>query len=113
MTIGRKTLEAFAEDVVALEFAPGNPGLARETAHWVGERVIGAGPLASSGLLAPALALDIAMLARYASSYPHLARGQRMKIAGRLVSTHMPLAVDWVRAIRLLAVPYVFERRYE
>jgi hypothetical protein len=113
MTIGRKTLEAFAEDVVALDFVPESTGLARETARWVGERAIEAGPLAGSGLLAPALALDMAMLARYARPYSSLTNGQRTKIAKRLARTRMPLAVDWVRAIRLLAVPYVFERRYE
>ncbi len=112
MRIGSKAFEAFVEDVVVLEFAPGDEVLARATGRWVGERVGGAAAVARGGLLAPAAVLDLVSLARYARPYAVLGRRRRLRVARRFLRTEAPVVGDWVRAVRLLAVAYVYERRF-
>lgn len=112
MRIAGKAFEAFVEDVVMLEFAPGNEVLARATGRWVGKRVLDAAAVVRGGLLVPAAVLDLAALARYGRPYAGLVQGQRLRMARRLLRTGTPLVGDWVRTVRLLAVAYVYERRF-
>ena len=112
MTIGKAALEAFVEDLVALEFEPRDEALARAAARWVGECTVGAAAVARCGLLAPAVILDITAVARYSRRFAALDRTRRLRMTARLADTRLSPTANWVRAVRLLAVVYVFERRF-
>lgn len=108
MTHTRRALETFAADIVMLEFNE-EESIADETGRWIVARVDGAGLLIRPALLLPALGLDLLALVRHAHRYPALPAHQRREVAARLMRARNPVAMDWVRAVRLLAASYVFE----
>jgi len=111
MRAAERFLGALTDDLVELELGPLEPELARGTREWVVERVAGAGDFTRFGLTAVGMVLATAVRVATARAYDRLPATRRLKIAARLGRTRLPLASEYTRVVRSLAVAYVFEAR--
>ena len=105
-------LAAFTEDLVDLELGPVSPELRDRARQWVVARVGNAGDVARLGLTVAGTALAVGVRIRTGRSYDRLAPQRRSELARRLAGSRLPIAAEYVKAVRSLAVAYVFEARY-
>jgi len=111
MRAAQRFLQALTDDLVELELGPLEPHVARGTRAWVSARVSGAGDFTRFGLSVVGTVLAAAVRIRTARAYDRLPAARRRRIAARLGATTLPLASEYARVIRSLAVAYVYEAR--
>lgn len=100
---------ALVEDILALEVGPDVPSDPAATRDWVTERLAGAGQVTRLGLAVAAGAVAAAVRVRHGRPYAALDVERRRAIARRLLDTRLPLAGDYARALRALAITHAFE----
>ena len=105
-------LAALTEDLVELELGPLTPELRDRTVAWVDARFAGSGSVTRFGLAATGTLLAAVVGVAARQPYERLPAERRRRIAQRLASTRLPLAAEYVKAIRSLAVSYVYEARF-
>ena len=79
---------------------------------WVLTRISGAGDLTRAGLAAAGLRLAVGVRLTTGRPYDRLTPDRRRAMVRWLAATRLPVAGEYVRAIRSLAVAYVYEARY-
>lgn len=105
-------LRAFTADLVDLELGPVPAELRDRTCGWVSDRVWGSGQLTRAGLGLVGAVLAAGVRTRTGKRYRDLPPERRHAIARRLLGTRLPLAGEYVKAVRSLAVAYVYDARY-
>lgn len=105
-------LDILTRDLVDREFGPVDADTADRTAAWVRERFAGAGDVTAPGLRVTGQLVATAILVTERRPYAALPAARRAAILDRLLTTHAPLVAEYVRAIRALAVTYVYEDRF-
>ena len=105
-------LAAFVDDLLTLDLGPVTDEERERTRGWVLERVAGAGSITRAGLGATGIALSAAVRARTGSRYADLPPDRRRAIADRLLTTAAPLVSEYARAVRALAVAYLYDLRH-
>jgi hypothetical protein len=105
-------LTAFAGDLIELELGPLPPELRERATRWVTTRIGGAGDVARRGLRLTGRLIAIAIRLRFGRGYASLGRERRAEVTARLAASGLPLVAEYVRAVRALAVSYVYDARY-
>jgi hypothetical protein len=108
----RRFVAAFTEDLVALELPAGDESLQQRTRDWVLARIEGAGDVNRRGIALVALVLAAGVRVATGRAYTSLAPQRRQAIAARLAATGLPLAGEFTRAVRALAVTYFYDARH-
>jgi hypothetical protein len=110
VSAGRSFLSAFVRDLIALELAAVDDAAAERTRAWVVARVDGAAEITRLGMMLVGTLIAAAVRASTGRAYAALPDRRRLRIARRLASTRVPLAGDYVRAVRALTVSHAYER---
>ena len=105
-------LAAFAEDLAELDAGPLDDELRGRTRDWVLARVGGAGAITRLGLGLTGALLGGAVLVAARRPYAALPVERRRAVARRLAATRLPLAGEYVKAVRALALTYVYDARF-
>lgn len=105
-------LDSLTRDLIDREFGPVDADTRDAAAAWVRERFAGAGDVTAPGLRVTGRLVAAAILVIERRPYAALPAERRAAVLGRLLTTRMPLAAEYVRAIRSLAVAYVYEDRF-
>jgi hypothetical protein len=105
-------LTAFAGDLIELELGPLPPELRDRATHWVTTRIGGAGDVARLGLRLTGRLIGTAIRLRFGRGYAALGQERRTEVTARLAASGLPLVAEYVRAVRALAVSYVYDARY-
>jgi hypothetical protein len=102
-------LAAFTGDLLELELGPLPEEERKETVAWVRTRVRGAASVTRLGLTVAGLAVatTVAVLAR--APYTRLPEERRRAVARRLAATRLPVAGEYVKAVRSLAILHAAE----
>jgi hypothetical protein len=104
-------LSAFTDDVIVLEVPPLPPDVHESARAWVIARVNGAMDVTRLGLAVAGTGLALAVRLGTGRRYDQLVDERRLAIARRLTRTRLPIAAEYVRAVRSLVVSYVYEAR--
>ena len=108
----RSFASLFADDLIALEL-PGISAQLRHRTHvWVLTRIGAAGDVARLGLELTGALLALAVRLRHGRAYGQLDPERRRAVAAWLAATSLPLAAEYVRAVRSLAVTYAYDALY-
>jgi hypothetical protein len=102
-------LSAFAGDLIDLELGPLPANLRERAIDWITSRVAGAGDVARLGLTLTGRLIGAGVRLRLGRAYAALPAERRRRVASRLASSRLPLVAEYVRAVRALAVTYVFD----
>ena len=102
-------LGAFAADLIELEMGPLPSGLPERATNWVVTRIDGAGDVTRLGLALTGGLIAAVVRLRSGRAYTALAPERRRAMTERLARTRLPLAAEYVRAVRALAVTYVYD----
>lgn len=105
-------LAALTDELLELELGPVDAELRDRTRAWVVERFAGAGDLTRFGLAMTGNLMALAIALTEGRPFQRLPEPRRRAIAARLARTRLPLAGEYVKAIRSLAVAYVYEARF-
>jgi hypothetical protein len=105
-------LTAFAADLIELELGPLPAELRDRATRWATTRIGGAGDVARLGLALTGRLIGTGILLRYGRAYRSLGEEHRRAVAARLAASGLPLVAEYVRAVRALAVSYVYDARY-
>jgi hypothetical protein len=102
-------LGAFTADLVDLEFGPQPQAVRAGAQEWVQTRIAGAGDVTRRGLRVAALALAGGVRLRTGHAYEGLPDAERRAIAERIAASSLPIVAEFVKAVRSLAVAYVYD----
>ncbi len=105
-------LSDLTDDLVELEVGPVSAELRERTRSWVQARVAGSGSVTRLGLRATGMLLSVVVVTATGRPYHRLPADRRRAVARRLAGTRLPLAAEYVKAIRSLAISYVYEARF-
>lgn len=105
-------LPALTRDVIALEAGSVEPEIADRATAWVTSRFAGAGDVTALGLRVTGLLLAIAVSVTTGRRYAGLPDERRVRVARRLLDSRLPLVGEYVKAVRALALTYVYEARF-
>lgn len=102
----RRFLAAFTSELVEAEMGErARP----ETADWVVQRIYASGQITRFGLASTAALLAAALHVRHRAPFFALPQERRAAAARALAATRLPLAADFVRAVRALAVTHAYQ----
>jgi hypothetical protein len=102
-------LNAFAADLIDLEMGPLPSGLPERATTWVVTRMAGAGDVTRLGLALTGALIATSVRVRSGRAYAALPPERRRAMTARLAKTRLPLAAEYVRAVRALAVTYIYD----
>ena len=105
-------LAALTDDLVELDFGPVTEDERTRTRAWVVGRVAGAGQVTRAGLAVAGLVVAAGVVLTTGRPYQALSPERRRAVARRLAATRLPVAGEYVKAIRSLAVAYLFDLRH-
>jgi hypothetical protein len=103
---------SFVADLVALELGDLPPAVQERTRAWVLTRMSGAGDVARLGLRLAGALIAAGVCVRTGRPYARLPGERRRAVAGWLAGTSAPVAAEYVRAARSLAVTYAYDAVY-
>lgn len=104
-------LETFTDDLVELEFGPLPEATRAGAREWVAARIGGAGEVTRLGLAVAGKLLAVSVRVRTGSAYADLSRARRLQVAAGLAAARGFPAAEYVKAVRSLAVSFVYETR--
>jgi hypothetical protein len=102
-------LSTFTADLIDLELGPLPAGLQERATAWVGARMAGAGDVARLGLGVAGGVIGAGVRLRFGRAYAALPSERRRRVTARLAKSRLPVVAEYVRAVRALAVTYVFD----
>ena len=108
----QRFVAAFAGDLAELEFGPLPPELRQRVAEWVALRVAGAGDVTRIGLGVVCAAVALWVRVRSGRAYAELDTRDRRAWEQRIARSGLPGVSELVRAVRSLAVAYVYDARF-
>ena len=104
-------LAGFTEDLVDLELGPVSAEVRVRTRDWVVDRVRGSATITRAGLAAAGALVAATVVLRTGGTYGRLPAERRRELARGLAASALPVVADYVKAVRSLAVTYVWEAR--
>ncbi len=105
-------LESFTRDLVDDELGPLPPDLTEGAVDWVQARVAGAGDVTRLGLRVASTAVAAGVRLRTGHAYGSLPDAERRVLAARIARSRLPIVGELTKAVRSLAITYVYEARF-